>query len=178
MVEFALLAPVAFLLLLGTIVTGLVVVDQVSLSNAVRDVARAAAVCGGNGGPRDPHTQLPGSNGLPAQVCSWPNLQAYARARLGSLLGGGRLSPPAGNFPANCQAAGVVEVCLWKADGTTGVPTGSSNPLDLCVKGDQIEISGQYAQPLYLPLVGRWLGSGGSDSTRTLSADARATCEQ
>ena len=40
-----------------------------------------------------------------------------------------------------------------------------------------IEVQGSYAQPLYLPLVGHFLGDSGGN-TRTLSASATAVCEQ
>src|SRR2546425_624963 len=46
MVEFALLAPTGFLLLLGIVVVGIVVTNLVQLTNAARDGARAAAICG------------------------------------------------------------------------------------------------------------------------------------
>jgi Flp pilus assembly protein TadG len=178
MVEFALVSPLAFLILLGIVITGITVSNQIALSNAVRDVARAAAVCGGNTGPRDPNTQLPSTNGQAAQTCTWANLQTYITARLGSLTGQGAVSPPTGSFAANtnCSAIASAEVCLYKSDGTA-VSVSSSNPLDLCQRGYKVEVSSQYAQPLFVPLVGRWLGSNGS-STRNLTADAQATCEQ
>jgi len=65
---------------------------------------------------------------------------------------------------------------VYKADNSAATITG--NPLNSCQRGYKIEISTTYAQPLYLPLVGIVLGSGGSSTSRTLSADAEATCEQ
>jgi hypothetical protein len=38
-------------------------------------------------------------------------------------------------------------------------------------------VSTTYAQPLYAPFLGRFLGDNGS-SVRTLKAKAEATCEQ
>ena len=51
MVEFALMAPMIFLLLMGIIVAAIVVSNMVQLQNTVRDAARAAAVCGGPSRP-------------------------------------------------------------------------------------------------------------------------------
>lgn len=179
MVEFALVAPIAFLILLGIVITGIAVSNQIALSNGVRDAVRAAAVCGGNIGPRDLNTQLPSTNGQAAQTCSWANFQTYISARLSKLAGAGTVSPPTGSFAGNtnCAAVAAAEVCLYKSDGTA-VALSSSNPLDLCQKGYKIEVSSQYGQPLFIPLVGRFLGSNGSTSTRNLTADAQATCEQ
>jgi Flp pilus assembly protein TadG len=179
MVEFALVAPLAFLILLGIVITGVAVSNQIALSNGVRDAVRAAAVCGGNTGPRDSTTQLPSSNGQAAQTCSWAALQTYISARLNSLAGAGALGPPTGSFSSNsnCAAVSAAEVCLYKSDGTA-IDVTSSNPLDLCQKGYKIEVASQYGQALFVPLVGHFLGSNGSSSTRNLTADAQATCEQ
>src|SRR5437660_12933014 len=46
MVEFALLAPLFFLMVMGLIVSGIVVTNQVQLNNVVRDAARVAGACG------------------------------------------------------------------------------------------------------------------------------------
>ena len=187
MVEFALLAPVAFLLLLGLVVMGVFVTNQVALSNGVRDAARAAAVCGSIAGrPSPPLTgttnpQLPATGGQGALACTWPNLQTYIAARMKTLFGGGPISAPTGSFGTNCAATSgtaTVEVCVYDASGNV-VPldTSGASPLDACAKGYTIEVSAQDAQPLYLPLVGRFLGSNGTTS-RNLTADARATCEE
>ena len=190
MVEFALLAPIAFLLLMGLVVTGIVVTNQVALSNGVRDIARAAAVCGSVAGrPVPPPTgtsnpQLPATGGQSALSCSWTNLQTYVSARMKTLAGGGAITAPGGSFGTNCLAtsgasgAATVEVCVYDSSGIpVALDTGGAFPLDACAKGFSIEVSAQDAQPLYLPLVGRLLGSNGT-TNRNLTADARATCEE
>ena len=189
MVEFALLAPVAFLLLMGLVVTGIVVTNQVALSNGVRDIARAAAVCGSVAGrPVPPPTgtynpQLPATGGQSALGCSWTNLQTYISARM-KTLAGGTITAPTGSCGTNCRAtsgasgAATVEVCVYDSSGNiVPLDTSGAYPLDACAKGFSIEVSAQDAQPLYLPLVGRLLGSNGT-TNRNLTADARATCEE
>jgi Flp pilus assembly protein TadG len=186
MVEFALLAPVAFLILMGLVVTGIVVTNEVALSNGVRDIARAAAVCGSIAG-RPPSTgtdpQLPATGGQSALSCSWTNLQTYVSARMKTLTGGGAITAPTGSFGTNCLATSgasgiaTVEVCVYDSSGNAvALDTSGAYPLDACAKGYSIEVSAQDAQPLYLPLVGRFLGSNGT-TNRNLTADARATCE-
>ena len=176
-VEFALMAPMGFLLVLGVVITGIAVTNQNLLSDGVRDVARAAAICGGSG--RDSKTELPSAGSQAAQTCSWSALASYAQARLSQLAGSGGLSAPPSSA-TNCETlgsgAGVALVCLYDSTNTVKAYTG--DPLDSCQQGYKIEISSQYGQPLYLPLVGRWLGSNGSTTTRTLSADATVVCEQ
>ena len=46
MVEFALIAPAGFLLLLSILVVGIIVTNYIQLANAARDGARVAAICG------------------------------------------------------------------------------------------------------------------------------------
>jgi hypothetical protein len=188
-VEFSLLAPIAFLILMGLLVLGLVVANQNLLTDGVRDTARAAAVCGGSN--RDPKTQLPPPpNSATPTLCEptstttgWANLDAYARLRLNILAGGGLLSapaPPTGVTSCKALPSSSALVCLYTASGApaTGKDyTGAANPLDDCQLGWKIGISTQEAQPLYMPLVGHVFGNAGSN-TRTLTADAEATCEQ
>ncbi len=174
LVEFALVGPLAFLLILGIIVAGIAVSNQDLLNNSVRDAARAAAVCGGSG--RDGQSQLPPAGSVPAQTCSWAALDDYAKARLTQLVGGSTVTAPAGGAGCRQLPGDSALVCVYKADNSAATITG--NPLNSCQRGYKIEISTTYAQPLYLPLVGIVLGSGGSSTSRTLSADAEATCEQ
>jgi hypothetical protein len=177
MVEFAFVAPMFFLLVLGIVVVGLVAGNQNLLSNSVRDVARSAAICGGSSGPRDPLTELPAVGSLPAQSCSWAHLDTYAAARLGQIGGNSTLSAPAGG--ANCLAltSGAALVCLYDKGDAVKAIAGGSNPLDDCKAGYKIDISSRYLQPVYLPLLGQFIGDNGT-TTRTLTADAEATCEQ
>jgi Flp pilus assembly protein TadG len=152
-VEFALVAPLAFLLLMGVIVTGIVVTDQVALTNAVRSGARAAAVCGS-----DPTgtTQLPdgtlctGSSGLDASVSSY----------ISNLVHQIQGSVPAPTVTVSPLPGGVTQ-----------------SSLAYCVKGSMVTVQVSYAQPLYVPFLGRLLGDSGGN-TRTINAKAEATCEQ
>jgi len=149
LVEFALVAPLAMLLLMGLVVLGIVVTDQVELTNAVRDGARAAAVCGSN--PTGTTTLPDGST-----ACTDANLAAY----LAGLANGSQGGAP----------APIVTVY-----DTSHATVGSS--LSSCQKGYSIEVQATYAQPLFLPVVGHFLGDAGG-STRTINARADATCEQ
>lgn len=158
MVEFALMAPVLFLLLMGIIVSAIVVTNMVQLQNTVRDAARAAAVCGGPSRKTlaTPPT-LPG--GLP---CTSANLPAFFDTHLGAI-------PTGAVQPFLCVEIG--------GTACSAVSATSTNVFDSCNQGDTIEVQASYAQPLYLPLIGRVLGDSGG-STRTLSASATAVCEQ
>jgi hypothetical protein len=174
LVEFALVGPLVLLVLLGIAICGIAVANQNLLSNGVRDAVRAAAVCGGSA--RDTKTQLPAVGAVSSLPCSWSQFDTYAQSRLSQLAGGNALSAPPGG--TNCLAlpSNSALICLYDSTNTAKVFTG--NPLDSCQVGYKIEVSARYAQPLYLPLVGNVLGSNGSTTTRTLSADAVATCEQ
>jgi Flp pilus assembly protein TadG len=148
MVEFALVAPFLFIVLLGLIVCGIVATNYVQLSNAVRDGARAAGICGGSS--RASGTTLP--NGT---TCSSSNLTAYIQSRLQAV-------PAPVTFTVN--------VLL------NGSSLGTNN-LDLCSQGATVEVNATFPQPLYLPIVGNLL-SNTSNNARTITADAEATCEQ
>lgn len=184
MVEFAFVAPMFFLLVLGIVVVGVLAANQNLLSNSVRDVARSAAICGGS--LRAATTQLPAAGSVSVQFCSdsngssWANLNTYAAARLSQIAGNSTFSAPTAPVDShNCQAlsSGAALVCLYKKDDSA-VTSITLNPLDDCTAGNKIDISSQYLQPLFLPLVGNFIGDNGSTTTRTLTADAEATCEQ
>jgi Flp pilus assembly protein TadG len=149
MVEFALVAPLAMLLLMGLVVLGVVVTDQVELTNAVRDGARAAAVCGSN--PTGITTLPDGST-----ICSDTSVSTYLTGIVQGSHGG--VSAPTVNvYDSNRTLQGT--------------------SLAFCKKGYTVEVSATYNQPLYLPLVSRIFGTSGG-ATRTLTAKADATCEQ
>jgi Flp pilus assembly protein TadG len=150
-VEFALVGPTAFLLLLGAVVLGVVVTHEIQLSQAVRDSARAAAICGSDTGPSTV-TTLP--DGTP---CTTANITAYINARVDAV------SPTLAN-----QA--VITVF-----NTSGSSVGTSPAA--CVPGYTIQIAITYQQPLFVPLVGAVVGNA-STNTRTISAQGEATCEQ
>lgn len=148
-VEFALVAPLAFLLLMGVVVTGIVVTNQVALTNVVRDGARAAAVCGSN--PTGTTTLPDGST-----QCSDTNLTAYLLTLVNNAHGGVP-APTVTVYDAGHNALG--------------------SSLALCQKGYTVEVSASYAQPLYVPMLGHFLGDAGGN-TRAIKARADATCEQ
>jgi hypothetical protein len=185
-VEFSLLAPIAFVLLLGLLVLGLLVANQNLLTDAVRDTARAAAVCGGFNRDQNTKFSAPTGSATPTAcgadaASSWTSLSKYANARLSFLAGAGALTAPAATT-TNCQQlpppSGVVKIALVCLFDKNDAPVATSNnPFWDCQPGYKIEISSQAAQPLYMPLLGHIFGNGGSN-TRTLSADAEAVCEQ
>ena len=158
LVEFALVAPLAMLLLMSLVVLGVMVTDQVQLTNAVRDGARAAAVCGSN--PTGTTTLPDGSTSCTDIASANPddNLLAWIVAQ------------------ANGSHGGVATVTITVYDSTTS-HTLVGTAMSACRKGYTVEVATSFAQQLYVPLVGRWLGDGGGN-TRTISAKADATCEQ
>ncbi|HXA27196.1 MAG TPA: TadE/TadG family type IV pilus assembly protein [Candidatus Angelobacter sp.] len=164
-VELTMVAPVFLLLLLGAFVLGIVVMNQMQLTNAVRDGARAAAVCGGparNTAPVVP--TLPDGH----TTCDSTALITYINSRLSAVPGGA-----------------ITSVCVYvgsqdgNGSGTTCVASDPVDPniLDKCNKGTVVEVDIAYPQQLYVPLVGNVLGSNGT-TTRTLHAAAQAVCEQ
>jgi Flp pilus assembly protein TadG len=148
LVEFALAAPMLVVFLLGMVILGNVVLNQIELTNTARDGARAAALCGGTGFQAGSTSTLP--NG---QACTEPNLVTFIQGRLQTIPG---VTP-----------------------SVTVIVNGSPDTdLAHCQKGRTISVTASYAQPIYVPLVGRWLGDPGNAAIRTLNATAEATCEQ
>jgi hypothetical protein len=165
LVEFALVAPVFIVLVLGLFLTGLVVMNQMQLTNAARDGARAAAVCGGPSRNAEAVTPtLPDGH----TACDSTLLINYIDARLNAL--------PGGTATSVCVYAGSQ---TGNTLGTTCVAADPVDPniLDKCSKGSVIQVDITYPQQLYVPLIGKLLGDSGSD-IRTLHARAQATCEQ
>lgn len=152
LVEFALVAPLFFLLVVGLVIGGIVVTNQVQLTNALRDGARAAGVCGSD---TSGATQLPPYSSNPAdEVCSSANVVKYTRSRLQAV-------------PATVN----LSVSVFVNGSFVG------NDLSSCQPGATVEVQGSFAQPLYVPLVGIFLGDNGGN-VRTIRGDAEATCEQ
>jgi Flp pilus assembly protein TadG len=149
LVEFALVSPLLVLLVMGIVVTGVVVTNQIQLTNAVRQGARAAAVCGGI---------------ARASSTTLPNGQACTSAALVNYVGSSLNAVP-----------GTVSLNVTVINGNS-LPN-DPNVLDECEVGKTIVVDASFAQPLYLPLVGRLVGDGGGN-VRTLTASAEATCEQ
>jgi Flp pilus assembly protein TadG len=154
LVEFALVAPIGFVLLLGIIVTGIVVTNYIQLTNAARDGARLAAICGG---VNLPTTQMPDGSGF----CSPSKIQNYIANHL--------VSVPLAQLP-------TVSVCL-PSNASAGACAASGSPIGTCQVGKIVEVDMTYDQPLYVPLISSLLQTK-PNGTRTISASAQATCEQ
>ena len=164
-VEFSLVAPVFLVLVMGAIVLGIVVMNQMQLANAVRDGARAAAVCGGPNRNSEP---VPPTLPDGVTACDSTALIGYINSRLSAVPGGA-----------------ITSVCVYvgSTDGSTsgtscvGSDPVDNNILDKCNKGSVVEVDISYPQQLYVPVVGNLLGDRGT-TVRTLHAAAQAVCEQ
>lgn len=158
-VEFALIGPTAFLLLIGAVVLGIVITHEIQLTQAVRDSARAAAICGST------TDQATGTTLPDGTLCTTAGITAYINARVDAV------SPTLAN-----QAVMTVFDASGTAVGTSSgstVGTAAGN----CVPGYTLQVSITYQQPLFLPLVGALVGNP-STNTRTIAAQGGATCEQ
>lgn len=150
-VEFALIGPTAFLLLIGAVVLGIVITHEIQLTQAVRDGARAAAICGSS------TDQGTGSTLPDGSLCTTANLINYTNVRVDAV---------------SATLANQAVVTVFSPSGTN---LGGS--ATLCQPGYTIQVSITYQQPLFVPLVGALVGSP-STNTRTISAQGEATCEQ
>lgn len=152
MAEFALIAPMGFLLLMSIVVIGIVVTNYIQLTNVARDGARIAAICAGEG-------TTPGSipNGT-SLTCSVTDLETYMESRLTSI--------PAGSVTPSIQICPAGSSCFTP-------PTGYLNG---CNTDQLIEVTMSYPQPLYLPMVSNIFETA-PNGTRTLQAKAQAGCE-
>lgn len=150
------------MILLGLVVLGIVVLHEIQLSQAVRDGARAAAICGSRTDAPSNLPTLPDSN-LP---CTGANVVAYINARLT------KVDPSL----ANTATVSVYSNTNALVSSNTGATAGAT-AASCAVNAYTVEVSVNYAQPLYLPLVGAVFGTGGGN-TRTISAKGEATCEQ
>lgn len=159
------MAPIAFLVLLGLFVLGIVVLHEIQLSQAVRDSARAAAICGSQTGQTSNAPTLPDSN-LP---CNNANLVAYINARVT------KVDPSLAN-KATVTVYDNSNTPVGIPASVTGANAGAV-AARCSANAYTVEVSISYAQPLYLPLVGAVFGTGGG-STRTILAKGEATCEQ
>ena len=153
-VEFALLAPLALVLLIGIVIAGIVAMNYVQLHNAVRDGARAAAVCGGSSrtSTTNQQTQTPTTKLPNGQDCTDVNLIAYVKSRFNAI-------------PGNAATL------------TVTLPTGGSGDhMSQCAYKQSVEIHASYDQPLYIPILSNFLSNIGGTSYR-ITATAEATCE-
>ena len=164
MVEFALVAPTGFLLLLGIIVSGIVVTNTVQLTNAARDGARIAAICG-SGVSLTPATSMPDGS-VDAQGNPVPCSDTAVVNYIASHLVAVPLSARPQIYVCSAQQA---------ANGTCSLL--GTQSLANCQPGRIVEVDMTYDQPLYLPLVSNVFETK-PNGTRTLTASAQATCEQ
>jgi hypothetical protein len=158
-------APVFIVLVVGSFVLGVVVMNQLQLANAVRDGARAAAMCGG---PNRNTQPVPPSLPDGHSPCDSGALIGYINSKLSAVPGGA-----------------ITSVCVY-VGSSNGDTSGTScvagdpvdaNILDKCNKGTVVEVNIAYPQQLYVPMVGNLLGDRGG-MVRTLHAAAQAVCEQ
>ncbi len=159
MVEFALVFPVAALLIFGIVILGVTVSNQLVLNTAVRNGARAAAICGSGTVATSSDVVTSGTDMTPTlpdgQWCTDGDVTAYINHQLSTVSG---------------SLTGGIEVY-----DSSGTPSGSS--VGSCSAGYTLEVTTEYSQPLYLPLVGYVLGNGATD-TRSITATGEATCER
>jgi Flp pilus assembly protein TadG len=172
MVEFAIVGPLAFLVLLGIVVLAVVLLHEIQLTQGVRNSARAAALCG----------TATGSTTLPATLadgtsCTGANILSYINGQVTQVN-----SSLSNQASVTVYCDGSVSGCANGVMPTGGTGTGSASALatatSTCKSGYTIEVSITYYQPLFVPLVGNVLGSGGGPSnTRKIVATGEATCE-
>jgi Flp pilus assembly protein TadG len=180
MVEFALVGPIAFLLLLGTIVLGVIVLHEIQLTQAVRDGARAAAICGSQTDATVTPPALPPQ--LPdGSSCTSAHIVAYINTRVAAvdpvLAGKAYVTVYCdGSVSTSVSSTGVTP-CANGSIPAGGVGSNTGTAASTCMNGYTVEVSITYQQPLYLPLVGNVLGNSGGN-TRLISAKGEATCER
>jgi Flp pilus assembly protein TadG len=160
MVEFALLAPLGFLLLLSIIVVGIVVTNYIQLTNDARDGARVAAICGSS-----TTAQMPNGAG----ACTPALVATYITAHLVAL--------PAGSVTPQIYFCTAAEVQSSTCTSSSNLLSASGTSFAQCQPGSIFQINMSYDQPLYFPLLSN-LFQTKPNGTRTLSASAQATCEQ
>jgi Flp pilus assembly protein TadG len=164
MVEFALIAPAGFLLLLSILVVGIVVTNYIQLANAARDGARIAAICGSS-----TTAQMPDNSG----TCTPVAVATYITSHLVAL--------PAGSVQPQIYFCTLGQVqsgsCTTSANLCSTLASSAQTSFCQCQHGSLLEVTMSYAQPLYIPLVGNFFQTS-PNNTRLLSASAEATCEQ
>jgi Flp pilus assembly protein TadG len=160
MIEFALLAPLGFLLLLSVIVMGIIVTNYIQLTNEARDGARVAAICGSS-----TTAQMPNGKGpcTPALVSSY--------------ITGNLVALPAGSVTPQIYFCTTLDVQQGTCASSANLLSSSGASFAQCQRGAIFQINVSYDQPLYFPLLSN-LFQTKPNGTRTLSASAQATCEQ
>jgi Flp pilus assembly protein TadG len=160
MIEFALLAPMGFLLLLSIVVTGIIVTNYIQLTNEARDGARVAAICGSSTSALMPNGAGPCTPGLVA-----------------SYITGNMVALPAGSVTPQIYFCTSVDVQQGTCASSSNLLSASGTTFKQCQTGAIFQINMSYDQPLYFPLLSN-LFQTKPNGTRTLSASAQATCEQ
>lgn len=157
MAEFALIAPMGFLLLLSIVVIGIVVTNFIQVTNVARQGARVAAICASE--PQD-SAQIPDGS---SRSCSLLNLQTYMQQMLTAV-------------PAS-SVTPTIQICNGISNGiSNGCSTLSTIYKGVCTTGQLIEVEMTYPQPLYLPMISTFFATN-SNGTRDLQSHAEAGCE-
>lgn len=152
MAEFALIAPMGFLLLMSIVVVGIVVANFVQVTNAARTGIRAGAICAG-----EVNSGVPASPLLPdGTACTVANLSAYINNHITGIP---KLAPT---------------IVLCPAGGTCNATPITS--FSGCTTNSYLEVTMTYAQPLYLPLVSAFFETQ-PNGNRTINAQAQAACQ-
>jgi Flp pilus assembly protein TadG len=157
LVEFALVAPVAFLLLCSIVIFGIVITNFIQLSNLARDGARVAAICGSKVG-----APMPDGSG----ACSGLAISTYITSHL--------VAVPSGSVTPQIYVCSSAEASTCSSSDST---CSLISPVCQCQQGRTVEVDMSYDQPLYFPVLTTVLQSS-PNGTRHLSASAQATCEQ
>jgi Flp pilus assembly protein TadG len=164
MVEFALIAPAGFLLLLSILVVGILVTNYIQLANAARDGARVAAICGSS-----TTAQMPDNSGQ----CTPAGVATYITGHLVAL--------PAGSVSPQIYFCTLAQVqsatCTTSSNLCSTLASAAGTSFCQCQPGALLEVDMYYDQPLYLPLVGNFFQDQ-PNNKRRLTASAEATCEQ
>ena len=159
MAEFALIAPVGFLLILSIIVVGIVITNWIQVTNVARAGARMAAICAGYPlSTTTNQTDVLPSGGSTTLHCNVPDLESYMASQLTAV-------------PAN-SVNPTIQLCVGNQCNAT--PTDLPNT---CQPNALIEVEMRYPQPLYLPIVSQFFASNPNTGVRQLTAHAEAECE-
>jgi Flp pilus assembly protein TadG len=170
MVEFAFVGPLACLLLIGTVLLGIIVLHQVQLTQAVRDGARAAAICGSQTDATSttvPPITSPAPTLPDGTLCTSANIVAYINNRVKAV----------DSSLQNKETITVYDATNTQVATATGA-SAATNVVNKCLpNASTVEVSITYSQPLFLPLVGAVFGDSGGN-TRSIAGKGEATCEQ
>jgi hypothetical protein len=158
--EFALVAPILFLLLFGVLQLGLLFGAQNGLVNGVREAARRAVTWRVN----DASVQ---DASIYDVVCD------AVRDELDSELSGGSL--PGFQATRLHPAAGKASIVSYHWEANPGADPGTTDEQYFLF----VEIDAAYDHPLYVPLVGIFFDAldGSSDNAFTLSASEQMRVE-